>query len=167
MTSRAVLAALALAGAVVATGAQAQNIQAGTLTCDVAGGVGLVIGSSKEVLCTYQRGDGGTEVYEGRISKLGVDLGVTGRSVIVWNVFAPSGRLTHGALTGNYVGATAEATLGAGLGANALVGGSRRSVALQPVSISAQEGVNVAAGAADLRLRLRDDEEPRPRMRHR
>jgi hypothetical protein len=161
MKSHALVAALAVAGALVTSAAQAQNVQVGTLTCDVAGGVGLVLGSRKDVVCTYQNAAGGTEIYDGSISKLGVDIGVTGRSVIVWNVFAPSGQVVHGALSGSYVGATAQATLGAGVGANALIGGSRRSIALQPVSVSAQEGVNVAAGAADLTLRLRPEERPR------
>jgi hypothetical protein len=165
MKSRAFLAAAAIAGAVLATGAQAQNIQVGTLTCDVAGGVGLVVGSRKDVACTYQSATGWTEVYDGSISKLGVDIGITGRSLIVWNVFAPSGEVRHGALSGSYVGATAQATVGAGVGANALIGGSRRSIALQPVSVSAQEGVNVAAGAADLTLHLRDERPRRGRYR--
>lgn len=168
MKSMVLAAALAVAGAtLMASGAQAQNVQVGTLTCDVAGGVGMVIGSRKDVVCTYQNAGGWTEVYDGHISKLGVDLGVTGRSVIVWNVFAPSGEVRHGALSGNYAGTTAQATLGAGVGANVLVGGSRRSISLQPVSVSAQEGVNVAAGAADLTLRLRAEEPPRRVRRHR
>jgi hypothetical protein len=41
----------------------------------------------------------------------------------------------------------------AGVGANALVGGSNRSVALQPLSVSGQVGLNIAAGVAGLDLR--------------
>ena len=57
-----------------------------------------------------------------------------------------------GALAGNYGGASAEATVGAGIGANVLVGGSDRTVALQPVSVQGQAGLNVAAGVAGLDL---------------
>ena len=57
------------------------------------------------------------------------------------------------ALAGNYTGASAEATVGAGLGANVLVGGSNRTVALQPVSVQGQAGLNLAVGVAGLELR--------------
>jgi hypothetical protein len=70
---------------------------------------------------------------------------------MVWAVYAPTTR-RFGALAGNYSGATAEATVGAGLGANVLVGGSDRTVALQPLSVQGQAGLNVAAGVAELTL---------------
>ena len=71
---------------------------------------------------------------------------------MIWSVFAPSGWVSRGALAGIYAGATAEATVGAGLGANVLVGGSDRSIALQPLSVQGQAGLNVAVGVADLIL---------------
>lgn len=95
---------------------------------------------------------GPKEVYVGSITKFGLDLGATAGGEMVWAVYAPSTR-KFGALAGNYGGATAEATVGAGLGANVLVGGSDRTVALQPVSVQGQAGLNVAAGVADLQLR--------------
>ena len=95
---------------------------------------------------------GPKEVYVGSITKFGLDLGATAGGEMVWAVYAPSTR-KFGALAGNYGGATAEATVGAGLRANVLVGGSDRTVALQPVSVQGQAGLNVAAGVADLRLR--------------
>jgi hypothetical protein len=42
----------------------------------------------------------------------------------------------------------------AGVGANALVGGNDRTVALQPISIQGQAGLNLAAGVAGLELRF-------------
>ena len=95
---------------------------------------------------------GPREVYVGSITKFGLDLGATAGGEMVWAVYAPSSR-KFGALAGNYGGATAEATVGAGLGANVLVGGSDRTVALQPVSVQGQAGLNVAASVAELRLR--------------
>jgi hypothetical protein len=68
-----------------------------------------------------------------------------------WVVFAP-GKLGPGALAGTYAGATAEATFAVGLGANVLVGGSQSSVALQPVSVQGQTGLNIAAGLAKFTL---------------
>ncbi|MGI9464355.1 MAG: DUF992 domain-containing protein [Aestuariivirgaceae bacterium] len=128
------------------------GIKVGTLTCDVSGGIGLILGSSKSVRCTYNRAsDGREEFYSGSINKFGLDIGVTNEQVMAWVVFAP-GAVGAGSLAGNYIGATAEATAGAGVGANALIGGFNDSITLQPVSVSAQTGLNVAAGVANLSL---------------
>jgi hypothetical protein len=130
----------------------ASGVKIGMLTCDVAGGVGWVIGSSKALDCVYQPANGGkAERYKGRIGKLGVDIGFTEATSIAWAVFAP-GKVKPGALKGSYAGASAEATVIAGLGANVLIGGFGKSINLQPVSVQAQTGLNVAAGIASLRL---------------
>ena len=71
---------------------------------------------------------------------------------MTWAVFAP-GRINRGALAGSYGGASAQATIGVGLGANVLVGGFKRTIALQPLSIQGQKGLNIAAGIAGLSLR--------------
>jgi hypothetical protein len=151
-----VLAALAVITAVaspVPTMAQAERVKAGTLTCDISGGIGLIITSHKDVTCMFTPSQPGPrEVYVGGISKFGLDIGATAGGEMVWAVYAPTTR-RFGALAGNYSGATAEATVGAGLGANVLVGGSNRTVALQPVSVQGQAGLNVAAGVAELALR--------------
>lgn len=147
ITIAAALSALLAAGA-----AQAQNTQVGLLQCDVSGGVGLIIASQKELICNFRNSRGEYEVYTGAIRKFGLDIGATTGGQMVWNVLAPSGRVTRRALAGVYAGATAEATIGGGLGANVLVGGSDRSVALQPLSITGQAGLNVAVGVADLIL---------------
>jgi hypothetical protein len=145
-------AALALAGALTASSAQAQNVQAGTLVCDVSGGIGMIIASQRDMACTFTNSRGEPEVYVGRIRRFGLDIGATTGGQIVWTVLAPSGRYSRGALAGTYSGASAEATVVAGLGANVLLGGSNRSIALQPVSLQGQAGLNVAAGVADLQL---------------
>lgn len=134
--------------------AQAQGqVQAGVLNCDVEGGIGLIVTSQKEVACSFRNSRGQIDVYTGVIRKFGLDIGGTTQGKIVWSVFAPSGGVPRGALAGSYVGATGEATIGAGLGANVLLGGSNRTVALQPVSLSGQAGLNLAVGIADLELR--------------
>lgn len=125
----------------------------GVLSCNVAGGVGLIIGSSKRVDCIYRPAGGGrAEHYSGSIGKLGIDIGVTDRTVLAWAVFAP-GKLSKGALKGNYTGASAEATVVVGLGANVLVGGFKKGINLQPLSVQAQTGLNVAGGVGSLHLR--------------
>lgn len=140
--------------ALAVTGAAAQErIKAGTLDCDLSGGVGYVVGSQKAMRCMFTPAAGGRrEVYEGVINKLGVDLGATSGGRMTWAVYAPTNR-RFGALAGTYGGATAEATVGAGVGANVLVGGSDRTIELQPVSVQGQTGLNVAAGVASLELR--------------
>ncbi|MGB7279747.1 MAG: DUF992 domain-containing protein, partial [Pseudolabrys sp.] len=146
----AMAAALALP---IPASAQANRTKVGTLSCDISGGIGLIITSKKDLTCMFTPSQPGPkEVYVGSITKFGLDLGATAGGEMVWAVYAPSTR-KFGALAGNYGGATAEATVGAGLGANVLVGGSDRTVALQPVSVQGQAGLNVAAGVADLRLR--------------
>lgn len=144
-----VAAAIGIAASVVPAAA---GVKVGVLTCRVAAGVGLVLGSSKAVSCDYTPNGYKPEHYTGRISKLGVDVGFTTSGVIVWGVFAPHAGYSHYALAGHYAGATAEATVAVGLGANALVGGSGRSFALQPFSVSGQTGLGVAAGIAGLDL---------------
>ena len=152
---RAVLsaAALALVASIGATEAQAQNrTRAGMLTCSVSGGIGLILGSQKSTVCTFRPRRGRAEQYVGVIRKFGLDIGATRRGILTWAVFS-GGSVAPGSLAGSYVGGTAEATIGAGLGANVLVGGSNRSIALQPISMSGQTGLNFALGVGDLELR--------------
>ena len=160
MTIRSVSLAIAGAGALGAmialpSQADAQSrVRVGMLTCNVAPGVGFIIASQRDMTCVFRpdRRRGGREAYVGRITRVGLDVGVTGRGVLAWTVFAATPRLTRWQLAGEYAGASAQATLGVGLGANVLVGGSRNTVALQPLSVQAQTGLNLALGVGDLRL---------------
>jgi hypothetical protein len=135
-------------------GARAQNsIKAGVLTCNVESGWGFVFGSSRALKCNYDAGTGKTERYTGSIAKYGVDIGYTSNGVMIWTVLAPTANLEPGALAGDYGGGTGSAAFGVGVGANALFGGSKKSVALQPVSIEGMTGLNVAGGIAALSLK--------------
>lgn len=146
------LFASAFAFALLAAPALADGgVKLGVLNCDLSASVGLILGGSQAASCVFQ-GPNGSENYEGRISEVGLDIGVTEASVMSWAVFAP-GQVGRGALQGTYVGATAEATVAVGLGANVLVGGSENSIALQPVSVDGQAGLNVAAGLAKFNLK--------------
>ena len=148
------LSALTAASLLAAiSGADAQNTQVGALTCDVSGGIGLIVGSQRTMVCSFRNSRGEIEYYNGLITRFGLDIGATVGGQMVWSVFAPSGRVSRFALAGSYAGASGEATVGAGLGANVLVGGSDRSVALQPVSLQGQAGLNLAVGVANLELR--------------
>jgi Protein of unknown function (DUF992) len=128
------------------------GVKVGVLTCDVSSGWGFVFGSSKDLHCTFQPNNRRPERYTGSISKFGIDVGYTDGGVLIWGVFAPSSDLRAGALQGDYGGATASATVGVGAGANVLVGGLDKSIALQPLSIEGNTGLNVAAGIGAISL---------------
>src|SRR5262245_5132338 len=135
------------------TTAQSQSgVNVGSLNCTVAGGVGFVFGSSKELNCLFTRTDGKGERYSGSVKKFGVDVGFTKEAHIVWLVFAP-GNIAPGALAGGYGGATASATAGVGVGANVLLGGSNKQITLQPVSVEGSTGLNLAAGIGAVELK--------------
>ena len=127
-------------------------VRAGYLTCHVAAGWGFIFGSSRKLECAYALQPGYTEYYTGSITKFGADIGYLSSGVIIWAVLAPTTNLGQGALAGHYGGATASAAVGVGAGANVLVGGFNSSIALQPVSIEGQNGLNVAAGVAAMSL---------------
>lgn len=142
------------------------GVKVGTLTCSVAGGWGAVIGSSRRVNCLFSPEHYAPERYVGRITKIGLDLGYRRSGTIVWGVFAPTDRLGRGDLHGSYGGVTASATIGVGLGANALIGGSDHTLALQPLSIEGSTGLNVAAGIGGLNLYYLPNYPPRRFHRH-
>jgi hypothetical protein len=84
---------------------------------------------------------------------VGLDIGITEETALAWNVFAPVARLAPGDLAGQYAGADASAVVGLGVGGNVLVGGSNKSIALQPLSVQGGVGLAVAAGLESLELR--------------
>jgi len=157
MASRGLVAALGAAAVVavatVPADAQPRRVQVGTLACSISAGVGMIVASQRNVSCNFQPDGGPPEAYTGTMTRIGVDVGFTSGGAMVWGVFADTNRYA-GMLTGTYAGATAEATVAAGLGANVLVGGSNHSVALQPLSVQGQVGLNVAAGVGALELHL-------------
>ncbi len=145
-------ASVALGTLMLATPGRAA-IDVGTLACNIGGGPGFIIGSSRPINCMYN-GPTGPEHYLGSVSKVGMDIGWLNAGHIVWTVVAPNSAPgpARGMLTGNYVGATGSATVGIGAGANVLVGGSGRSFTLQPVSFEGQSGFDVAGGLESMNL---------------
>jgi hypothetical protein len=134
--------------------------EAGTLTCRIGPGIGALIASHRQMRCRFDpRGGGRVEEYSGTITRFGLDVGVTAASKMAWVVFARTRALRSGALAGHYVGASADASLGLGGGAKALIGGSRRSTVLQPFSVVGQVGINLALGVAGLRLHYKGSSE--------
>lgn len=146
------LAAAALAAAVSVAAAQSRT-KLGVLECRGGPSVGLIVGSVNTLDCVYRGDDGFMDRYTATIRKVGLDLGVTRETGLAWVVFAPTSRVGEGDLSGNYAGVSGSASIGVGLGANVLVGGSANSVALQPLSLQGQTGLNVQAGFEGLELR--------------
>ena len=159
--TRTFLAAAALAagvlGATLPLPAHAQQqgggVRVGTLRCDVAANTAFIFGSTRQVKCDFTGVNGRHERYDGEISRYGVDLGFTRSSVMLWGVLAPTSDPQPGVLAGTYAGVSGGVTAGVGVGANVLVGGSNRSIALQPISIEGNTGLNIALGVGELQLR--------------
>ncbi len=147
--------AIALATAAVAsmTPALAQNrVEVGVLDCRGAT-TSFLVGSVTELGCMFRP----PNFSAGALSRGHPPRRRRHRhrpaGCVQWAVFAPSRQIGRGELAGNYVGAAASATVGVGVGANALVGGSNNTIALQPLSVQGQTGLSVAAGIAGLELR--------------
>jgi hypothetical protein len=147
----ALAAVVGLSPALAGPAAAQAGIQVCTLSCNASGAWGFIFGSTRALACTFSA-PGRIEYYRGEISKFGVDIGYTSGGVLVWTVFAPTAAMQGGDLAGAYAGGTASATVGVGVGANALVGGSGNHIGLQPLSIEANRGLNVAAGVAAMTL---------------
>jgi len=150
MLCAAVAGSLAFAGT---AGAATHGVKVGELTCGVASGWGFVFGSSKDLRCVFRQSEHKAVHYSGSISKFGVDIGYTEGGVLVWEVVAPTSDVRPGALDGDYVGVSAGATVGVGIGANVLVGGFDKAFSLQPLSVSGNKGLNVAAGVGSITLK--------------
>ena len=148
----ALTAVFGAASALISPASAASGIAVGMLTCNVSSGWGFIVGSSRSLNCTLTGTNGVVEHYAGNVTKFGADIGYTSGGVIVWTVVAPVAAMHPGALGGAYAGATGSATVGVGVGANVLVGGSNNTIALQPLSIEGNTGLNVAAGIASIQL---------------
>jgi len=140
-----------------ATSARGEAFRVGRLSCVSSARVGQVLGSTQSLRCVFHRRRSSQRyVYEGRIRRVGLDVGVVQAGTLSWAVFARnSPRIGSGTLRGSYVGASASLALGPGIGANVLIGGSRRSIVLQPLSVERAIGINLAAGLTNLTLSAR------------
>ena len=134
--------------------AQAQSrIEVGVLECRGGSSTGFIVGSVTNLDCVFKSGNRPPDYYAATIRKVGLDLGTTSASGLAWGVFAPTAQIGRGELSGGYAGVQASAAVGVGVGANALVGGSSNSFALQPLSLQGQTGLSAAAGLESMELR--------------
>lgn len=148
------VAAALLACVTAATAQQPmQPVQVGVLECRGGSSVGFIVGSVTNLGCVLRANGMPDDSYVATIRKVGLDIGITQESALAWVVYAPVARLGPGNLSGNYAGAQGSASIGVGLGGNVLVGGSANSIALQPLSVQGQVGLNLALGVEALELR--------------
>jgi hypothetical protein len=154
--TRSALAAIALI-AMTAASVEAQSpnwTQAGMLRCRLNPSIGFIIAGHQSMECLFtQNAQVPPQPYAGAINTVGIDIGISAGGALAWAVLAPTVGVPFGALAGDYVGATADAALGLGVGTNVLIGGSGRTIALQPVSVEGSVALNVAVGVAALKLR--------------
>ena len=147
------IAAAAMGAAMMAAPAHAAGVKVGTLTCEVEGGWGLVLGSQKDLSCEFQSATTNqVSHYTGDITKLGVDVGYTNAGVLVWAVIAPSADMQPDALEGKYAGATAGVTAVVGGNLNVMVGGLDKSFTLQPLSVEGNTGISLTAAVGAMEL---------------
>lgn len=157
MMKRLILAAASIAALSAAPALAQERTELGMLECTIEGGPGFIIGSQKDLACLFKPSDQArpAEAYVGTVTKFGLDVGVTGKTVMQWLVLAPTtDPFPAGALTGDYVGASADASAAIGGGANLLIGGSDKTITLQPVSVQAQTGLNLAVGVSNFQLKM-------------
>lgn len=150
-----VLTAIALALGLTATAASAQSgTQVGMLTCTMTGIENVVVYTKEDFACTFQPNSGDPQTYTGVIKEIGVNLSITKDNTMVWGVIAPVADLASpDALKGTYVGGTTQIEVGGGLGANILVGGSGKTVTLQPISMNGLVGAGAALDIAAFELK--------------
>ena len=147
------VASAAIAATVSLATAQQPATQVGVLECRGGPNIGMIVGSVTNLGCVFRAQGRPDDLYTARITKVGVDLGITTETALSWAVFAPTVQFGPGDLAGNYAGVGASATVIAGVGSNALIGGSQNSFALQPLSVQGQTGLSVAGGVQSLELR--------------
>lgn len=148
--SAAIALAVGFAATVSPVSAQSR-VEAGMLECSGTT-ASFIVGSVTELRCSFRTG-GRADAYIATIRRVGVDIALPANVGMAWAVFNPTGRVGPGDLSGTYVGASASATAVVGVGANALVGGSNNTIALQPASLQGQTGLGAAAGVAGMELR--------------
>jgi Protein of unknown function (DUF992) len=131
------------------------SAKVGMLNCNVGPEVGFIVGGRAQLNCRFSPSGSSyaAESYTGEITTVGLDIGVSKGGKLAWAVFMPTNGPQHGALAGDYAGVSGSAAVGVGVGGNVLVGGSNRSVTLQPFSVEGDTGINLAVGVSDMVLR--------------
>lgn len=159
----AALAAALLAGAATAQDkpirlAQTNSLELGQLACQVVPGTrrNLILASNSLVDCVFEPTSGPPTYYQGETG-IGIGLDLSFKTddrftflVLTARPSAPD--YSSYPLAGRYYGAEATVSVGTGVGAKALVGGSGKQFTLAPIGGQITSGGGVSAGAGYLYL---------------
>ena len=130
----------------------AARIELGTLTCDLAAVTNVIVYAEESFDCVLETNEGDAIAYEGTIEKIGANLQIKTDQTLKWIVLSSVSMDEPEDLSGSYFGASAQASLGVGGGANVLVGGSGDNFTLQPISVTGQEGLGASLTLDSLTL---------------
>lgn len=130
----------------------AARIELGTLTCELAAVTNVIIYAEESFNCILETNEGDEIPYEGNIEKIGANLQIKTDQTLKWIVLSSVSMDEPEDLSGSYLGASAQASLGIGGGANVLVGGSGDNFTLQPISVTGQEGIGASLTLDSLTL---------------
>lgn len=130
----------------------AARVEAGLLTCEVGEGFALIVSKPRDLHCIFHKSNGQNEAYRGKLREIGIDIGVSGRGVIVWTVIAGTTELPPGELAGSYGGVEAGAAAVVGGRGAVLIGGAEKTISLQPLSVEVEAGLNIAVGITSMEL---------------
>lgn len=132
------------------------RIYIGSLTCNIAGGTGYVLGSSKSMECVFLSKDGAQSAeYTGTIDKVGVDIGYTKAIHTIWRVYSLGSDRAATTLSGTYVGEQTTAAAGSQAGGNWLYGGPNAEIGMIASGIVQNAGYNLAMGIGAMTLKLK------------
>ena len=154
MFIRCIAPALVLGFMLVGTPAYSQgsSIRTRVLTCRTSASVGLIVGSRQRLRCQLKTDNGKIQNYTGTIGRLGLDVGVTAGGADGMGGLGQYRQHSLRRARRRLCRGERRRILGAGVGANVLVGGTRKSISLQPLSVEGQVGVNLALGIAKMTL---------------
>lgn len=132
------------------------RIYIGSLTCNVGGSTGYVLGSSKPLDCVFLGKDGvSTAEYTGTIDKVGIDIGYTKAVHTIWRVYSLGSNRGATQLSGTYVGEQGTVAAGSQAGGNWIYGGPNAEIGMLASGVVKDAGYNLATGVAAMTIRLK------------
>jgi len=128
--------------------------QAGTLSCMVQSGVGMIVGSSRAATCTFDHpGENNfSETYNAKLSRVGIDVGLMPKQAMRWAIYTPGGVAQPGMLAGVHGGQSSEAAIGVGDGGKVAFRDGASPIVFQQMNAPMAIGVSFGLGEASLEL---------------
>jgi hypothetical protein len=132
------------------------RIYIGSLTCNVGGSTGYVLGSSKPLDCVFLSKDGvQTAQYTGTINKVGIDIGYTRAVHTIWRVYSLGSDRGARDLSGTYVGEQGTVAASTQAGGNWIYGGPNAEIGMIASGVVKDAGYNLATGIAEMSIKLK------------